>query len=292
MRLKDLRTRTNRWMGLGAAACMLFALAAAASRSAPEEPAPAPTPETPAAPAPAPAGPAPPGTVAEPAEPTGAAAVAASAKPAGLSPFAAHYIAQWHGINVGTSDLMLENGAQAGTFHYKWTVSARGIFRLVYSNDVVQQSWFSLVEQHVRPDRYFAEDGNSNVSLQFDWDAKRLHGRSEGKPVEIRLKPGTQDLMSIQVEVMMDLQSGEMPGTYHIVEKDSMKDFLYAREGTARIDTALGPLDTLIVSSRRAGNDRILRMWFAPALGYVPVQAERERGGKLEFAMRIKTLNR
>ena len=30
-------------------------------------------------------------------------------------------------------------------------------------------------------------------------------------------------------------------------------------------------------------------MWFAPALGYVPVQAERERGGKLEFAMRIKS---
>ena len=33
-----------------------------------------------------------------------------------------------------------------------------------------------------------------------------------------------------------------------------------------------------------------LRMWFAPSLGYLPVQAERSRGGKLEFAMRIRSL--
>ena len=57
-------------------------------------------------------------------------------------------------------------------------------------------------------------------------------------------------------------------------------------------DTALGPLDTVIVSSRRTGNDRILRMWFAPSRGFVPVQAERTRGGKLEFAMRIQSLKR
>ena len=215
---------------------------------------------------------------------------AAPGSAASLVPFSAHYVAQWKSINVGTSDLELERGAQRGAYHYKWTVSARGIFRLVYSNDVVQQSWFTLIDQHVRPERYFAEDGSSSVSLQFDWDGKRLRGTSEGRPVDIHLKPGTQDLMSIQVEVMMDLQSGDMPGTFHIVEKDAMKDFLYAREGTARIGTALGTLDTVIVSSRRAGNDRILRMWFAPSLGYVPIQAERTRDGKLEFAMRIKTL--
>jgi hypothetical protein len=54
----------------------------------------------------------------------------------------------------------------------------------------------------------------------------------------------------------------------------------------------LGELDTLVVASQRAGNNRVLKMWFAPSLGYIPVQAERSRDGKLEFAMRIKTLTR
>ena len=69
-----------------------------------------------------------------------------------------------------------------------------------------------------------------------------------------------------------------------------MKDFMYTREGTAKLRTAIGTLDTVIVASRRSANDsRVLRMWFAPALGFVPVQAERTRDGKLEFAMRIRT---
>jgi len=54
----------------------------------------------------------------------------------------------------------------------------------------------------------------------------------------------------------------------------------------------MGELETVVVASQRAGNNRILRMWFAPSLGFVPVRAERTRDGKLEFSMRIKTLTR
>jgi hypothetical protein len=99
-------------------------------------------------------------------------------------------------------------------------------------------------------------------------------------------------VMSIQVEVMLDLQKGNLPKTFQIIDKDELKDFIYTQEGTANIRTDLGRLDTIIVSSQRTGNSRILRMWFAPSLGFIPVQAERTRDGKLEFAMRIKTLKR
>jgi hypothetical protein len=91
---------------------------------------------------------------------------------------------------------------------------------------------------------------------------------------------------------MLDLRKGHLPKTFQIIDKDELKDFIYTQEGTANISTALGALDTVIVSSQRAGNNRVLRMWFAPSLGFLPVQAERTRDGKLEFAMRIKTLNR
>jgi len=209
---------------------------------------------------------------------------------AGIAPFFAHYVAEWKNITVGTSDLKLERGAQPGQYVYKWTISARGIFRIVYSSDLTQQSWMSVVDGHVRPEKYRAEEGSSNLSLDFDWGAGRAHGVSEGRPVQIELKPGSQDLMSIQVEIMLDLKNGALPGVFYIVDKDQLKDFIYKQEGTARIRTAIGQLDTIIVSSRRPGNDRILRMWFAPSLGFVPVQAERSRGDRLEFAMRIKSL--
>jgi hypothetical protein len=205
-------------------------------------------------------------------------AVAATVEPT-LLPFSAHYTAEWKTITVGVSDLELKPDTTPGTYIYTWTMAARGVFRLVYSNDVIQKSWVSIVADHVRPDRYQAEDGDATAHIDFD-----------KKPVDLKLTDGTQDIMSIQVEVMLDLKNGKLPNAFHILDKDEIKDFIYTQEGTAKLRTSLGQLDTIIVASRRVGNDRVLRMWFAPSLGFVPVQAERYRGDKLEFAMKIKSL--
>ena len=89
-------------------------------------------------------------------------------------------------------------------------------------------------------------------SLDFDWSGGRIRGTSEKKPVDLALKEGTQDVMSIQVEVMLDLRKGDLPKTFHIVDKDELKEFEYSQEGTAKLKTALGDLDTVIVASRRA----------------------------------------
>ena len=206
-------------------------------------------------------------------------------------PFKAHYAADWKSFNVGTSDLELVADTTPGTYRYTWTVSARGVFRIAYPNDVIQRSWFSVAGEHVRPERYRAEDGSSTASIDFDWQAGHTRGESEKKPVNVLLSDGVQDVMSIQVEIMLDLKNNSIPQTFRVLDKDEIKDFVYADEGAARLRTALGELATVIVSSRRAGGNRILRMWFAPSLGFVPVQAERSRDGKLEFAMKIKTLN-
>jgi Protein of unknown function (DUF3108) len=214
-----------------------------------------------------------------------------SAADAGIAPFSAHYQADYKTMNVGTSDLELKQDTAPGHYLYTWTITAHGIFRL-YRDEVTQQSLLSINADHVRPEKYRAEDGSSSVNLEFDWDAGRVSGTSEKKAVDLKIKEGTQDLMSIQVEVMLDLKKGNLPATFQIIDKDQLKEFIYTEEGTARIRTALGELDTVIVTSRQAGNNRILRMWFAPSLGFVPVQAERTRDGKLDFAMRIKTLKR
>ena len=126
----------------------------------------------------------------------------------GLSPFAAHYQADWKTINVGTSDLELMDDAEPGRYVYTWTITAHGIFRMVYRDDLVQKSWFNVDVDHVKPMKYRAVDGSSSVDLDFDWGAGRVRGTSETKPVDVKVKEGTQDVMSIQVEVMLDLRMG------------------------------------------------------------------------------------
>jgi hypothetical protein len=209
----------------------------------------------------------------------------------GIAPFIAHYQADWKGISVGTSDIKLEQGSEPGHYLYTWTITARGIFRIAYHDDLVQKSWLTLIGDHVRPEKYLGKEGAASVELSFDWQNKRATGVSETKPVDIALKEGTQDVMSSQVEVMLDLKNGNLPKTFHIIDKDQLKEFNYTQEGAAKIRTAIGELDTVVVTSQRVGNNRVLRMWFAPSLGFVPVQAERSRDGKLEISMRIKSVD-
>jgi hypothetical protein len=210
----------------------------------------------------------------------------------GLQPFAAHFTAEWKGIGIATSDLVLRRDTAPDTWVYTWRIAARGIFRLAYSEDLLQSSWFTLGARHVHTNRYAASEGSQQVKLDFDWDTHRAHGTSQGKPLDLILQDNTQDVLSIQIEVMQDLRNDVLPAKFSIVDKDEVKEFNYTREGTEHLRTALGELDTIKIASQREGNNRILHMWFAPSLGFVPVQAERTRDGKSEFAMRIRSLDR
>jgi hypothetical protein len=209
-----------------------------------------------------------------------------------LQPFSAHFMAEWKGIGIASSDLVLKREAAPDTWIYTWRITARGIFRLAYSDDLLQTSWFTLGAGHVRTSRYVATEGSQEVKLDFDWETHHARGTSQGKPLDLVLQENTQDVLSIQVEVMQDLRNGTLPAKFSVVDKDEVKEFNYTREGTERLSTALGVLDTIKIASQREGNNRILHMWFAPSLGFAPVQAERTRDGKSEFAMRIKTLVR
>ena len=208
-----------------------------------------------------------------------------------VKPFIAHYEASWKGFSVGTSDIKLELGTEPDHYLYTWTITAHGVFKLAYRDGLTQRSWLRVLDNHVRPDKYLGQEGSASVELNFDWQEGRATGLSEGKPVDIKLPEGAQDVMSSQVEVMLDLMNGNLPKTFQIIDKDQLKEFNYTQEGRAKIRTDIGELDTVIVTSQRSGNNRVLRLLFAPSLGFVPVQAERSRDGKVEIAMRIKSLD-
>ena len=120
---------------------------------------------------------------------------------------------------------------------------------------------------------------------------KRATGVSETKPVDIKLPDGAQDVMSIQVEVMLDLKNGNLPKIFPIIDKDQLKDFNYTQRRHRKNQHGHRRTRHHHRDQSAPGNNRILRMWFAPSLGFVPVQAERSRDGKLEIAMRIKSVD-
>lgn len=222
-------------------------------------------------------------------------APAASAASLALQPFKAAYVLEWKGMDAATASLELTRQAGA-QWSYVSRNNARGIFRAVFPGELTQVSRLQLEPGGVRPLSYRGDDGSSDkakdVALDFDWARHRVTGTAERKPVDLELQPGVQDVMSVQIALIVDLQAGRQPRGYTLVDKDKVKDYVYAGEGNARVATTLGPVETVIWSSHRPNSDRVTRVWYAPSLGYLPVKAERRRGNKLEWSMRLVSVQR
>lgn len=211
------------------------------------------------------------------------------------TPFQATYAVQWKGMHAGTSKLELRHtGGDAWVYDSR--NNARGLFRLAIPDTVRQTSELRYVDGRVQPLHFRGDDGgeatNRDVALDFDWQRGRVTGVAEDKTVDLAAPADVQDPMSVQLVQMHAAATGRVPQRMHTIDKDEVKAYDFTRVGTQRLATAIGELDTVIFESRRPGSSRVIRLWMAPSLGYLPVRAERRRGDKLEFAMAIREYRR
>lgn len=212
-----------------------------------------------------------------------------------LKPSVATYSVEFRGINAGTIAFTLRSTAP-DQFVYESRSNARGVARLVIRNEVHEASTFALVDGGLRPVSYLLDDGSSDTSkdtrLEFDWPAGRARGQHENQPLELALAAGLQDRMSVQVFVMRQLAAGQEPGQLAFIDRNEIKSYRYTKEGTERLKTAAGEVDTVIYSSTREGSSRVSKIWYAPSLGYTPVRAEQVRRGNVETILTLSKLER
>lgn len=219
----------------------------------------------------------------------------ATTAPAVVRPFVARFAVSWKGLGAATMTLELRE-TSPGRFTYTSTSTARGLMRAIYAQQATQVSRLEIVDGRVRPLEFRASDGtgaaDKAIAIEFDWAAGRATGTAETRPVNLALQPGVQDAMSSQVALIAELVAGREPSGFTLVDEDQLKDYVYVAEGTQRIETAAGTLDTVVYVSRRRGSERMTRVWYAKELGFLPVQAERIRKGKPELSMRLLELRR
>jgi hypothetical protein len=222
-----------------------------------------------------------------------AACGTAGADPVDLKPFRATYSAEWKGMSAATSTLELRR-AGSDTYVYETVNTPKGMFRMALPDSLTQASTFRLSNGHVVPLEYRGSDEKERpIDLKFDWQAKRVSGTAKGSAVDIEIPASAQDPMSLQIASLRNLAKGTLENSVALVDGDGkLKDYELRQEGTAQLDTALGTLDTIIYTSRRSGSDRLTRSWVAPALGYLPVKAERIRKNKVEFTLRIESVDK
>ena len=96
----------------------------------------------------------------------------------------------------------------------------------------------------VEPLSYKGDDGTSStkrsIDVTYDWEHQRITGVYEQTPVDLPLEPGVQDDSSVQIALMVELLRGQTPERFLLLDKNSVRDYRYARETEETLDTPLG----------------------------------------------------
>jgi hypothetical protein len=220
------------------------------------------------------------------------AAGAATADPVDLKPFRATYVAEWKGMTAASSTVELKN-VDSNLYTYSSVNSARGIFRMAFPDALSQKSTFRVVEGQVVPMLFEGSDEKERpINLSFDWKKKRVTGVAKERQVDLELPDGAQDAMSLQIASVRNLANGSLKGTVWMIDATKLKEYELHMEGNARIETALGELDTIVYTSKRHNSESYTRTWVAPAIGYLPVKAQRMDGKKVLITLLIESVDR
>jgi len=210
-----------------------------------------------------------------------------------LKPFEASYAWIWHGMTVAVSTLKLTK--HQDTWEYASKSDPRGLGRL-FSERPVQQSTLQVLDSGVRPLHYKADDGTSSTKrdadVQFDWEHGRATGVYEDTKVDMPLQAGTQDDLSVQVALVVELLAGRTPERFLIIDRNTVREYHYIREREESIDTPLGRVDTVVYRSQKVGSPRVTRFWCPPSRGFIPVRVEQTKGDDVQWMMQLQALKR
>ena len=225
----------------------------------------------------------------------GCGTLALAAPPAAeFRPFATRYDFIWHDMNAGTAAFALQRLSDN-----EWTYSSRteprGLFRLFSSANATLQSRMSIGPDGVRPLHFSARQGSSattTAEVDFDWQQLRATGRMDNANVEVALRAGVQDDLSVQVALIHALVNGTTPTGIALFDQAGVRDYEYSQVGTETLHTPLGDIDTIIYRSHRSYSPRSTRFWCAPAYGYIPVRAQQHHNDEVEWTMELRSLQR
>jgi len=210
-----------------------------------------------------------------------------------LRPFTASYNWIWHGMTVASTTLKLEQTGD--TWTYTSQSEPRGIGKVMPQRPRTV-SVLRVTGDGVQPLSYKGDDGTSSskrtIDLKYDWQSQRVTGTYEQVPVDLPLTPEVQDDASIQLDLMVELITGRTPQKLSLIDKNGVREYNYTREGEATLDTALGPVKTIVYRAQKAYSPRVTRFWCAPDKGYVPMKVEQTKDKDVQWTMQIQSLTR
>lgn len=186
----------------------------------------------------------------------------------------------------GTMELTLSD---AGNSRYRLSSLVSGVIGTINS-----QAEGEFLKDSIHPQRYEQTTNTlkkSETHAVFNWQNKTIDAWENDEQRTLQLTDGVVDPLSLYLLAMRHLQEGRKILQYTLLSSIRLKTYRVTQEGEETLPTPLGKLRTLRISSRRdkpGSEGDTTTFWFAPELGYLPVQMVRQEEGRETLRMTIQ----
>jgi hypothetical protein len=113
----------------------------------------------------------------------------------------------------------------------------------------------------------------------FDWPNQELRYSKKNKVTSLPLQSGYLDIVTQKLQLRLDLQSGKETLSYPVISRGKLKQYDFKIIANEVLETAIGPLNTVLVQRVREDNQRQTKIWLATDWDYVAVRLEQTEDG-------------
>ncbi|WP_197019200.1 DUF3108 domain-containing protein [Thioalkalivibrio sp. HK1] len=201
-------------------------------------------------------------------------------------PFDATFSLESGGNRIGKTHW--SSGEEGGRYIFQSHTESVGIMSLIYGGEIAERSEWSEYEGDWHPIEYhYHRTGfkEREIHIRFERDKGIARLQSPKGPWKLEVPEGVNDKLGYLLALMHDLSEGKKDLRYPIADGGRVRSYLFDIQGTERIESAIGPLETVVVKRIRENEGEKKRettIWCAPDLGFLPVKIEhRERGSPM-----------
>lgn len=192
------------------------------------------------------------------------------------------------------------NNAISGSVHQELKQMPDGRWQLTSQAESVlaslfEQSRFVLKEHMLHPYHYEYRrrmlTSKHSLIINFNWLKKILTTHVDDKPWQMELPEGTQDRISYQLQLRLDLMAGKQAMEYKIADGGLLKTYRFKVAGRSRVVTDAGNFNALEVVRLHEDSKRETRIWFSPELNYLIVKLQDVRSDGKHYGLKLKKVD-
>jgi len=200
-----------------------------------------------------------------------------------IQEFNADYEIYYGDIHLGTANYRFSH-SKDNDYRFDFASHLRFLIfwdERIVSSDLVYEDQY-LLPRHYSHDRK-GTGRDYREEIVFDRSNKRIRATYGKESKELEYEKDIIDGLTMQLQLMLDLQRGIAQPKYRIVDFNRLKEYEFSFAGAEIINIQDVQYESVIFQVVRDNERRKTQMWFSPQRNYLPLKMVHFSKGKKKF---------